>query len=131
MQVSTQPSETSRKGGKRAWYLEVGTCAHTPRLRHPGEQQTWQICHWLPGLFTDDSRFTLSTRERVWKLCGEYFGACYSFQWARFGDGLLRTRHIFGELHGSLTCQSGKRSSDLWLVQWVLSSFCPMMWLEG
>lgn len=118
------------KGGKRAWHLEVGTRADTPGLCHPREQQTWQICHWLPGLFTDDSRFTLGThdrRERVWRLCGEWFGACYSFQCARFGDGWMRSRHILGGLHRS---QCASQSSDLRLVQWALGSFCPMMWLE-
>lgn len=59
----------------------------------PPRRAAWQneqICHWLPGLLTDDSRFTLSTcdrHERVWRRCGERCAVCYIFPCDRLGDG--------------------------------------------
>lgn len=94
------------------------TCADTRGLCHPGEQQTWQIYHWFSGLFTDDSRFTQSSRDRyqrVWRLCGEWFGACNSFQCARFGDGLLRLRHI---CRGLCRCQRASLERDHQTYGW-------------
>jgi len=54
------------------------------------EHQNWQVRHWHPVLFTDESRFTLSTcdrRERVWRSRGEHYAACNIGQHDRFGDG--------------------------------------------
>ncbi|KAI3370992.1 hypothetical protein L3Q82_023645, partial [Scortum barcoo] len=46
------------------------------RLVFAREHQDWQIHHWRPVLFTDESRFTLSTcdrRDRVWRRRGGTF----------------------------------------------------------
>ena len=42
------------------------------------EHQTWQQCHWRPLLFTDESRFHISTCDQcvwVWRQHGECFAA--------------------------------------------------------
>ncbi|KAI3362551.1 hypothetical protein L3Q82_012257, partial [Scortum barcoo] len=61
------------------------------RARHiHREHQDWQIRHWRPVLFTDESRFTLSTcdrRDRVWRRRGERSAACNILQHDRFGSG--------------------------------------------
>ncbi|KAI3372403.1 hypothetical protein L3Q82_022687, partial [Scortum barcoo] len=52
--------------------------------------QDWQIRHWRPVLFTDESRFTLSTcdrRDRVWRRRGERSAACNILQHDQFGSG--------------------------------------------
>ncbi|KAI4885771.1 hypothetical protein NFI96_006790 [Prochilodus magdalenae] len=60
------------------------------RLAFAREHQDWQISHWRPVLFTDESRFTLSTcdrRDRVWRRCGERSAACNNLQHDRVGSG--------------------------------------------
>ncbi|MCI4378174.1 hypothetical protein PGIGA_G00212910 [Pangasianodon gigas] len=60
------------------------------RLAFAIEHQNWQVRHWRPVLFTDESRFTLSTcdrRERVWRSRGERYAACNIVQHDRFGGG--------------------------------------------
>ncbi|KAI4896476.1 hypothetical protein NFI96_032684, partial [Prochilodus magdalenae] len=60
------------------------------RLAFAREHQDWQIRHWRPVLFTDESRFTLNTcdrRDRVWRRCGELSSACNILQHDRFGSG--------------------------------------------
>ena len=56
------------EGGMRARRPQVGvvlTAQHRAgRLAFAREHQDWQIRHWLPVLFTDESRFTLSTCDR-------------------------------------------------------------------
>ena len=53
------------EGGMRARRPQVGvvlTAQHRAgRLAFAREHQDWQIRHWRPVLFTDESRFTLST----------------------------------------------------------------------
>ncbi len=82
---------------------EVGLRARRPLVgpvltaRHRGARlefaivhQNWQVCHWRPVLFTDESRFTLSTcdgRERVWRSRRERYAACNIIQHDRFGCG--------------------------------------------
>ncbi|KAI4895868.1 hypothetical protein NFI96_007663, partial [Prochilodus magdalenae] len=83
------------------------------RLAFPREHQDWQIHHWRPVLFTDESRFTLSTchrRDRVWRRCGERSAACNILQHDRFGSGSVMVwggislRHFLHVLaRGSLT----------------------------
>ena len=54
------------------------------------EHQNWQICHWRPVLFTDESRFTLNTcerRDRVWRRRGDCYAACNILQHDQFGVG--------------------------------------------
>ncbi|KAI4873516.1 hypothetical protein NFI96_032599, partial [Prochilodus magdalenae] len=54
------------------------------------EHQDWQIRHWRPVLFTDESRFTLSTcdrRDKIWRRRGERSAACNILQHDRFGSG--------------------------------------------
>ena len=36
---------------------------YAARLAFAREHQNWPVCHWCPVLFTDESRFTLSTCE--------------------------------------------------------------------
>ncbi|KAL0151541.1 hypothetical protein M9458_053193, partial [Cirrhinus mrigala] len=60
------------------------------RLAFAREHQDWQIRHWRPVLFTDESRFTLSTcdrRDRVWRRRGERSAAFNILQHDRFGSG--------------------------------------------
>ena len=54
------------------------------------EHQDWQIRHWRPVFFTDESRFTLNTcdrRDRVWRRRGERSASCSILQHDRFGGG--------------------------------------------
>uniref|UniRef100_A0A674C2N9 Transposase Tc1-like domain-containing protein n=1 Tax=Salmo trutta TaxID=8032 RepID=A0A674C2N9_SALTR len=80
------------EGGMRARRPQVGvvlTAQHRAgRLAFAREHQDWQIRHWRPVLFTDESRFTLSTcdrRDRVWRRRGERSAACNILQHDRFG----------------------------------------------
>ncbi|KAL0152051.1 hypothetical protein M9458_052655 [Cirrhinus mrigala] len=80
------------EGGMRARHPQVGvvlTAQHRAgRLAFAREHQDWQIRHWRPVLFTDESRFTLSTcdrRDRVWRRRGERSAAI--LQHDRFGSG--------------------------------------------
>lgn len=82
------------EGGMRARRPLVGpvlTAQHrAARLAFAREHQNWQVRHWRPVLFTDESRFTLSTcdrRERVWRRRGERNAACNIIQHDRFGGG--------------------------------------------
>ena len=53
------------EGGLRARRPLVGpvlTAQHQrARLAFPIEHQNWQVRHWCPVVFTNESRFTLST----------------------------------------------------------------------
>ena len=58
-----------------------GTCAHNPwaPLAFASKHKNWQIRHWHLVLFTDESRFTLSTcdrRARLWRCRGVLYAAC-------------------------------------------------------
>lgn len=82
------------EGGMRARRPQVGvvlTAQHRAgRLAFAREHQDWQIRHLRPVLFTDESRFTLSTcdrRDRVWRRRGERSAACNILQHDRFGGG--------------------------------------------
>ena len=84
------------EGGMRARRPQVGvvlTAQHRAgRLAFAREHQDWQIRPWCPVLFTDESRFTLSTcdrRDRVWRRRGERSSACYILQHDRFGGGTV------------------------------------------
>ncbi|KAI4873746.1 hypothetical protein NFI96_000047 [Prochilodus magdalenae] len=60
------------------------------RLAFATEQQNWQIRHKRLVLFTDESRFYLSTcdrRDRLWRHRGECYAACNIIQHAWFGGG--------------------------------------------
>ncbi len=49
------------------------------RLAFANKHQNWQVHYWRPVLFSDESRFTLSTcnrRERVWRSRGEHYATC-------------------------------------------------------
>uniref|UniRef100_A0AAZ3P6C1 Tc1-like transposase DDE domain-containing protein n=1 Tax=Oncorhynchus tshawytscha TaxID=74940 RepID=A0AAZ3P6C1_ONCTS len=77
----------------RARRPQVGvvlTAQHRAGVLFAREHQDWQIRHWRPVLFTDESRFTLSTcdrRDRVWRRRGERSAACNILQHDRFGGG--------------------------------------------
>ncbi|CDQ86102.1 unnamed protein product [Oncorhynchus mykiss] len=69
------------EGGMRARRPQVGvvlTAQHRAgRLAFAREHQDWQIHHWRPVLFTDESRFTLSTcdrRDSLETLLGKRWG---------------------------------------------------------
>ncbi|KAI4888248.1 hypothetical protein NFI96_009781, partial [Prochilodus magdalenae] len=77
--------------GMRARRPQMGvvlTAQHRAgRLAFAREHQDWQIRHWCPVLFTDESRFTLSTCDRVWRRRGERSAACNILQHDRLGSG--------------------------------------------
>ncbi|KAJ8377134.1 hypothetical protein SKAU_G00077140 [Synaphobranchus kaupii] len=82
------------EGGMRARRPVVGpvlTAQHrAARLAFARDHQNWQVRHWRPVLFTDESRCTLSTcdrRERVWRRRGKRYAACNIIQHDRFGGG--------------------------------------------
>ena len=82
------------EGGLRAWRPLVGsvlTAWHRVAwLAFAIEHQNWQVRLWRSVLFTDESRFTLSTCDRckrVWKSGGECYAACNIVQHDRFGGG--------------------------------------------
>uniref|UniRef100_A0AAZ3P3E4 Insertion element IS150 protein InsJ-like helix-turn-helix domain-containing protein n=1 Tax=Oncorhynchus tshawytscha TaxID=74940 RepID=A0AAZ3P3E4_ONCTS len=86
--------QQDHEGGMRARRPQVGvvlTAQHRAgRLSFAREHQDWQIRHWRPVLFTDESRFTLSTcdrRDRVWRRRGERSAACNILQHDRFAGG--------------------------------------------
>ncbi|KAL0201568.1 hypothetical protein M9458_004755, partial [Cirrhinus mrigala] len=79
-----------REGGMRARRPQVGVVLAAQHragcLAFAREHQDWQIHHWRPVLFTDESRFTMSTcdrRDRVWRRSA----ACNILQHDRFGSG--------------------------------------------
>ncbi|KAI3354262.1 hypothetical protein L3Q82_018793, partial [Scortum barcoo] len=61
----------------------VHVSAQTDVWHLPENTKIGQIRHWRPVLFTDESRFTLSTcdrRDRVWRRRGERSAACNILQ---------------------------------------------------
>ncbi len=63
---------------------------HGARLAFAIKHQNCQIRHWHPVLFTDESRFILSTCdrcERVWRSRGKRYAACNIVQHDRFDGG--------------------------------------------
>ena len=65
---------------------------HAAQLAFAREHQNWQVRYWHPVLFTDGSRFTISTcekRERVWRRRGERYAVCNIIQHDLFGGGSL------------------------------------------
>ncbi len=92
MNVSDQTIRNRlNKGGLRSRRPLVGPVLNArhcqAQLAFAIEQQNWQT---VPVLFTDESRFTLSTcdrRERVWRSRGECYAACNIVQHDRFGGG--------------------------------------------
>ncbi|KAI3363540.1 hypothetical protein L3Q82_012142, partial [Scortum barcoo] len=68
----------------------VHVSAQTDVWHLPENTKIGQIGHWRPVLFTDESRFTLSTcdrRDRVWRRRGERSAACNILQHDQFGSG--------------------------------------------
>ena len=50
----------------------------------------WRARDWTPVLFTDESRYHISTcdrRVRVWRQPGELYAQCNIVQHDRFGGG--------------------------------------------
>ncbi|KAI4889351.1 hypothetical protein NFI96_010279 [Prochilodus magdalenae] len=82
------------EGGLRARHPVVGpvfTGHHRrARLASATEHQNWQISHRPLVLFTDESRFYLSTcdrRDRLWRRHGEYYAGCNIIQHDWFSGG--------------------------------------------
>ncbi|KAI4894176.1 hypothetical protein NFI96_002720 [Prochilodus magdalenae] len=82
------------EGGMRARCPVVGpvlTGQHRrARLAFATEHQNWQIRHRRLVLFTDESRFHLSTcdrHDRLWRRRGDYYAACNIIQHDWFGGG--------------------------------------------
>lgn len=62
------------------------------RLEFAREHQDWQLRHWQPVLFSDESRFHVSTcdrRVRVWRRRGERYAQCNIVQHDPFGGGSI------------------------------------------
>ena len=60
------------------------------RLDFARNHQDWQVGDWAPVLFTNESRFTVSTndrRVRVWRRQGERFADCNIVEVDQFGGG--------------------------------------------
>ena len=60
------------------------------RRQWSAEHVTWQLLHWRPVLFTDESRFCADFhdgRRRVWRTVGERYADCCRAQHDRFGGG--------------------------------------------
>ncbi|KAI4874379.1 hypothetical protein NFI96_001116 [Prochilodus magdalenae] len=92
------PDQTIRnrphEGDLRARHPVVGpvlTSQHRrARLAFATEHQNWQIRHRCLVLFTDESRFYLSTcdrRDRLWRRRGECYAACNIIPHDWFGGG--------------------------------------------
>ncbi|KAI4900201.1 hypothetical protein NFI96_017677, partial [Prochilodus magdalenae] len=82
------------EGGLRARRPVVGRVLNgqhrRARLAFATEHQNWQIRHRCLVLFTDESRFYLSTcdrRDRLWRRRGECYAACNIIQHDWFGGG--------------------------------------------
>ena len=87
------------------------------RLAFAREHQDWQVHHWHPVLFTDESRFTISTCDRceiVWRRRGECYAACNIIQHDQLGGGsvlvwggisLEGRTNLYVLVNGTLTAQ--------------------------
>ncbi|KAI3359193.1 hypothetical protein L3Q82_002722 [Scortum barcoo] len=108
------------EGGMRARHPQVGVVLYSPT-----PCRTFGICqrntkigkfsHWRPVLFTDESRFTLSTcdrRDRVWRRRGERSAACNILQHDRqFGSGESKGFADVSWLSGGSPVSSGISTS--------------------
>ncbi len=108
------------EGGTRAQHPVLGpvltTQHHAARLAFARESN-WQVCHWCPVLFTDESRFTVSTcdrHERVWKC----YAACNIIQHDQFGVGSMMV--LGGIFLESLTVLH-KLFTSIYLKRYVVS----------
>ena len=62
----------------------------TARLQWTRNHVNWQLRHWTPVLFTDESRFCVDFhdgRRRVWRMQGERYADCCVAEHDRFGGG--------------------------------------------
>ena len=60
------------------------------RLNWAQNHINWQLRHWTPVLFTDESRFCVDFhdgRRRVWRMRGERYADCCVSEHDRFGGG--------------------------------------------
>ena len=101
------------------------------------ENQNWQVCHWRPALFTNESPFNLSGSDghvRVWRSTGESYHICNIIQHNRFGDGSVMVwggislggrTELYVLNRGNLTgARYNMRSLDLFLsLHWCRQSW--------
>ena len=79
------------------------------RLDFAREHQNWRQAEWRGVLFTDESRFTVSTCDRcvrVWRLAGERYIEENVVRYDRFGDGSVM---VWGGI-----CATGR--TDLYVI---------------
>ena len=63
---------------------------HAARLQFAQDHRNWQLRHWRPVLFTDESRYTLSScdgRDRTCRRVGERYHPDNIVEHDRFGGG--------------------------------------------
>ncbi|TWW56334.1 hypothetical protein D4764_08G0003210 [Takifugu flavidus] len=92
------------------------------RLAFAIDHQNWQLRHWHPVLFTNESRFNLSTchrHERVWRCRGDRYAACNIIQSDRFGGGSVM---VWGGISLEGRTDLYRLDNEPTLVQWDLGS---------
>ena len=70
--------------------LILTPCHRVARRAFAREHQNWQVRHWRPLIFTDESRFDLrwpGGRIRVWRSTTKRYRACNIAQHDRYGEG--------------------------------------------
>ena len=105
------------EGGMRAWRPLVGPVLtaqhHAARLAFAREHQNWQVRHWRPVLFTDESRFTISMWQTWKSLEMPWWTLCCSniIQHDRFGGGSVM---VWGgiSLEGRTNLHASQRYPD-------------------
>lgn len=93
--------------------------------------QKWQMWHRLPDLFTDDSKFTLSTcdrHERVWRHCRTGFAARYIFLVWQVCWWVVLGKDILGGLEWPLSPSLGWEHQTQWCSGFSVPSVAWCGW---
>ena len=84
---------TANMRAYRPAVLPILTLRHrTARLQWARDHVNWQLRHWTPVLFSDESRFCVDFhdgRRRVWHMPGERYADCCVTEHDRFGSGFV------------------------------------------